>query len=223
MREMFMVEKEKIVAKDGEEEKIECNMEMVVKEKVEVDKGKGPVKADLPIFVPQWKVRTSDTTKSSDVCHDMLKNMATPAEKKALSNLSDEDVAYRIITQAARLFTSLPDSIKRWAASAKIDDEMRKVEVYAGQLSDFNNLLAKEWAAFGIERAKYRQERVADEAVTEELRQEVKQLKEDKKWLIGSCICRFVTYLLHSKEFNLHLAGIYFKAMAHGHHTGLIV
>ncbi|MFS7970607.1 hypothetical protein Hanom_Chr09g00822901 [Helianthus anomalus] len=126
---------------------------MAVKEKVEVDKGKGHVKAILPIFVPQWQVRTSDTTKSSVVCHDMLKNIATPAEKEALSKLSDEDSAYRVITEAACL---------------------------------------------------------------------VKQLKEDRKWLIGSRIRRFATYLLHSQEFNLHVAGIYSKVMAHGRHTSLI-
>ncbi|MFS7948809.1 hypothetical protein Hanom_Chr06g00564201 [Helianthus anomalus] len=70
--------------------------------------------------------------------------------------------------------------------------------------------------------AKFRQERVADEEVTEELRQQVKKLKEEKKWLIGTGIHCFVTYLLHSQEFNVHLAGIYTKAMAHGRHTCLI-
>ncbi|KAF5805567.1 hypothetical protein HanXRQr2_Chr05g0210861 [Helianthus annuus] len=101
-KEVFMVKKEKIVAKDGVKDKVEGKMEMVVKENVEVDKGKGPVKADLPVFVPQWK------------------------------------------------------------------------------------------------------------------------LKEDMKWLIGSGIRGFVTCLLHSQEFNLHLAGIYSKVMAHGRHTGLV-
>ncbi|MFS8001760.1 hypothetical protein Hanom_Chr13g01194221 [Helianthus anomalus] len=100
---------------------------------------------------------------------------------------------------------------------------MRKVEVYVGQLSNFNNQLAKEQAEFGIERAKFRQERPADEVVTVELRQRVKQLEEDRKWLIGSGIVRFVTYLLHSQEFNFHLVGIYSKAMAHGRHTCLIL
>ncbi|MFS7906732.1 hypothetical protein Hanom_Chr01g00062671 [Helianthus anomalus] len=177
----------------------------------------------------------------------MLKNMATSAEKKALSKLSDEDAAYRIITQASLLVTSLPDSIECWAASvskndelaaslqkkdeelktsqedlvafqvkvadlegqllssqANMDDEMRKVEVYARQLSDFNNHLAKEKAEFWIERVKYRQEQVYDEAITEELMQQVKQLKEERKW------------------FNLHLARIYSEAMVHGRHTGLV-
>ncbi|MFS8026860.1 hypothetical protein Hanom_Chr16g01491651 [Helianthus anomalus] len=158
----------------------------------------------------------------------MLKNMATPVEKKALSNLSDEDVAYRIITQAARLFTSLPDSIEHWAAFVSINNELatslqKKKEELKTSQEDLAAFQVKERAAFGIERTKYRQERVANEAVMEELRQQVKQLKEDKKWLIVSCIRRFVTILLHSKEFNLQLAGIYSKAMAHGHHTGLIV
>ncbi|MFS8026883.1 hypothetical protein Hanom_Chr16g01491891 [Helianthus anomalus] len=77
-------EKEKMVAKNGEKEKVEGKIEIVVKEKVEVGKGKGPVKADLPVFVPQWKVRTSDTTKSSDVCHNRLRNTANPVEKKGI-------------------------------------------------------------------------------------------------------------------------------------------
>ncbi|MFS7993322.1 hypothetical protein Hanom_Chr12g01092671 [Helianthus anomalus] len=121
-------------------EKVGEKVEMVLKEKVEFDKGKGHVKTNLPIFVPQWNICASDTTKSSDVCHDMLKNMATHAEKEGLSKL-----------------------------------------------------------------------------------QQVKQLKENKKWLIGSGIHGFVTYLRHIHEFNLHLADIYSKAMAHGRHIGLIV
>ncbi|MFS7993320.1 hypothetical protein Hanom_Chr12g01092651 [Helianthus anomalus] len=152
---------QKISAKKKKMEKVGEKVEMVLKEKVECDKGNGHVKTNLPIFVPQCNIRASDTTKSSDVCHDMLKNMDTPAEKEGLSKLSDEDSAYR--------------------------------------------------------------GRVADEAVTEELRQQVKQLKEDKKWLIGSGIHGFVTYIRHIHEFNLHHAGIYSKAMAHGRHTRLIV
>ncbi|MFS7961843.1 hypothetical protein Hanom_Chr08g00719801 [Helianthus anomalus] len=70
--------------------------------------------------------------------------------------------------------------------------------------------------------AKFRQECVADEAITEELRQRAIQLEEDKKWMIGSGLRRFVTYLLHIQEFNQHLAGIYAKDMAHGRHAGLI-
>ncbi|KAJ0605241.1 hypothetical protein HanHA300_Chr02g0060781 [Helianthus annuus] len=103
-----------------------------------------------------------------------------------------------------------------------MNEEMKKVEVYVGQLSDFNNQLAKERVEFGVKRAKFRQARVTDEAGIEELRQWVKQLEEDKKWVIGSVLCRFVTYLLHNQEFNQHLAGIYSKAMAHGRDVGLL-
>ncbi|MFS7945199.1 hypothetical protein Hanom_Chr06g00521341 [Helianthus anomalus] len=181
------------VDKEKEMGKVEEKVEEVVKEKFVVDKGKGPVKADFPVFMPQWKVLSFESTKSSAVCHDMLKNMATPAEKEALSKFSDEDAAYRVITQAARLITSLPDSIECWAAcvskddelaaslpnkelelkasqedlaafqvkvkelegkflssQAKMDEEMKRVEVYVGQLSDFNSQLARERAEFGL-------------------------------------------------------------------------
>ncbi|MFS7986564.1 hypothetical protein Hanom_Chr11g01011801 [Helianthus anomalus] len=98
-------------------------VEKVVNERVVVDKGKGHVEADSPIFMPQWKVRSSDTTKNSVVCHEMLKNMATPTEKEALSKLSGEDAAYRVITQVARLITFLPDNIEGWAASVSKNDD----------------------------------------------------------------------------------------------------
>ncbi|MFS7961307.1 hypothetical protein Hanom_Chr08g00713451 [Helianthus anomalus] len=64
-----------------------------------------------------------------------------------------------------------------------------------------------------MERAKFRQERVTNEAVTK---------RNEKKWLIRTGIRRFVTYLLHSQEFNVHLAGIYNKEMVHCRHTRLI-
>ncbi|MFS7977705.1 hypothetical protein Hanom_Chr10g00907181 [Helianthus anomalus] len=184
-----LVEKEKVVEKCQVAEK-----EKVVKEKVknvkygDIDKGKGSVMAISPIF-----------------------NLATPAEKEALSKLSDEDSAYRsdeltasLEKKDAELKTSQDDLAafqvkvielegQLLSSQVKMNEEMKKVEVYVGQLSDFNNQLAKERAEFRIERAKYKQERVAEEAVTEELRQ----------------------------QFNLHLAGKYSKEMAHGRHTDL--
>ncbi|MFS8021189.1 hypothetical protein Hanom_Chr16g01424511 [Helianthus anomalus] len=84
-----------VVEENKKKEKVEEKVEMVLNEKCGGCQGEGTFKANLPIFVPQWNIRTSDTTKSSEVCHDMLKNMATHVEKEALSKLSDEDSAYR--------------------------------------------------------------------------------------------------------------------------------
>ncbi|KAJ0540808.1 hypothetical protein HanRHA438_Chr09g0377431 [Helianthus annuus] len=113
-----------VMVEEKKKEKVEEKVEVVLKEKPEAIKGKGPVKANFHVFVPQWNICISDTTASSEICHAMLRNMATPAEKETLSKLSDEDSAYRVITEAARLVTSLPDCIERWAAAASRNDEV---------------------------------------------------------------------------------------------------
>ncbi|MFS7984720.1 hypothetical protein Hanom_Chr11g00989861 [Helianthus anomalus] len=184
---------------DEKKKKVEEKVDVVSKEKPEVVKGKGPIKANFPVFVPQWNVRVCDTTATSESCHDMLRNMATPAEKELMSKLSDEDSAYRALANAAQLVTSLTDCIEHWAiAASKVDDVTTSLKKKEAELKTSQEDLAA-----------YQSKRVADEAATEELRQRVNQLEEDRKWLIASGLRRFVTYLLHNQEFNLHLAGIY--------------
>ncbi|KAM0063474.1 hypothetical protein Hdeb2414_s0003g00091281 [Helianthus debilis subsp. tardiflorus] len=99
-------------------------VDVVSKEKPEVVKGNGPVKANFPVFVPQWNVRVCDTIASSETCHDMLRNMGTHTEKELLSKLYDEDSTYRAqLADDARLVTSLPNCIERWAvAASEVDD-----------------------------------------------------------------------------------------------------
>ncbi|MFS7920051.1 hypothetical protein Hanom_Chr03g00219731 [Helianthus anomalus] len=103
--------KRRLLRKKGEVEKTKVITEKkgeVEKKKVIAEKGKGVVETEVSVyessmFVPKWQVHPTDTTKSGIVCHEMLMNVATPAERKSLSKLSDEDATYRIITQASHL------------------------------------------------------------------------------------------------------------------------
>ncbi|MFS8033682.1 hypothetical protein Hanom_Chr17g01572421 [Helianthus anomalus] len=92
------------------------------------EKPKGDLLSLLPwgkgLHKVKEKVEKVKEEVESPVCHEMLKYMATPAEKDALSKLSDEDAAYRVITQVARLITSILDSIERWATSVNRNDEL---------------------------------------------------------------------------------------------------
>ncbi|KAJ0435845.1 hypothetical protein HanIR_Chr17g0897891 [Helianthus annuus] len=73
-----------------------------------------------------------------------------------------------------------------------------------------------------MERNKFKAEKAANEAYTEELRQRVEKLKDEKRWLIRTGVRHFITYLHHRQEFNDPLVGIYHKVVAHGRHTTLI-
>ncbi|MFS7913834.1 hypothetical protein Hanom_Chr02g00146381 [Helianthus anomalus] len=69
------------VFNEKKKEKVEEKVNVVSKEKPEVVKGKGPIKANFPVLVPRWNVRVCETTASSETCQDMLRNMYTLAEK----------------------------------------------------------------------------------------------------------------------------------------------
>ncbi|MFS7917718.1 hypothetical protein Hanom_Chr03g00192491 [Helianthus anomalus] len=66
------------------------------------------------VYVPDWKVKVSDSFKSSSACEDVLTHFAPPTVRDSCSSMDDDQMISKMILGACNLAALLPEGISRF-------------------------------------------------------------------------------------------------------------
>ncbi|KAI3828432.1 hypothetical protein L1987_02533 [Smallanthus sonchifolius] len=137
------------------------------------------------VYVPDWSVKNCNSVKSHVVFQEMVYNFATPADRDALRNDSDEALIGRILVNVARNFTSIFESVDRLSDREKqlveeLNAARKQYDVVSEKLSSLKQSLVDEKTKMDVERVALDSERAVVQAEKEALDAAVEELQANQ-------------------------------------------